>query len=62
MVSESEWHASGSSLAGVQNGNIGDLHLTVQLDSTKARAGENIPDSIDSAPVKFIRSGPFVKQ
>jgi len=47
---------------GVERDAGGNYYLAVHLDATNPRAGENIPSSIDGAPVKLVRSGPFVKQ
>jgi hypothetical protein len=46
---------------GVEKDDAGNFYLAVHLDADP-RAGENVPDSIEGAPVKRIRSGPFVKQ
>ena len=46
---------------GVEKDDVGNFYLAVHLDSNP-RAGENIADSIEGAPVKRIHSGPFVKQ
>jgi len=47
---------------GVEKDAAGNFYLAVHLDATNPHAGENVPDSIEGAPVKRIRSGPFVKQ
>lgn len=36
--------------------------LAVHLDASQPKAGAGLPASIDGAPVKVIRSGPFLKQ
>jgi hypothetical protein len=47
---------------GVEKDKAGNFYIAVHLDATSPRAGENVPQSIEGAPVKRIRSGPFVKQ
>jgi hypothetical protein len=47
---------------GVEKDDAGNFYLAIHLDGNNPGAGANIPDSIEGAPVKRIRSGPFVKQ
>jgi hypothetical protein len=47
---------------GVEKDDAGNFYLAVHLDATNPRAGESVPNSIEGAPVKRVRSGPFVKQ
>jgi len=46
----------------VEKDDYGNFYLAVHLDASNPRAGGNVPDSIEGAPVKGIRSSPFVKQ
>lgn len=47
---------------GVEKDEVGHFYLAVHLDGADPRAGANIPDSIEGAPIKRVRSGPFVRQ
>jgi len=48
--------------AGVEKDESGNYVLAVHLDASDPNAGTTVPDSLDGAPVKRIRSGPFRKQ
>lgn len=47
---------------GVEKDDSGNFYLALHLDADNPRAGATVPDSIEGAPVKRIRSGPFVRQ
>jgi len=47
---------------GVEKDQAGNFYLAVHLDSSNAATTATLPDSIEGAPLKVIRSGPFTKQ